>query len=82
MQARDVMRSDVVTVRADATVREVAWLLLERRVSVVPVVDDDNRLLGIISEGDLARRDETGTNRPASWWRSLWANMSSGLWTP
>ena len=49
------MMRDVYTVRDDATVREVAALLLEAKTSGVPVVDDANRVLGFISDGDIMR---------------------------
>jgi len=49
----DVMTTDVVTVRATASFKEVARLLGERRVSAVPVVDDDGRVVGVVSEADL-----------------------------
>ena len=71
MQAKDVMTRDVTTVSPEATVREIAQLLLERRISAVPVVNAESELLGIVSEGDLIRRPEGGTTRPASWWLSL-----------
>ncbi|UGX98079.1 CBS domain-containing protein [Bradyrhizobium barranii subsp. barranii] len=71
MQARDVMVSPVITVDANATVREVAQLLLARRISAVPVVDADNKILGIVTEGDLIHRAEAGTERPYSWWLRL-----------
>lgn len=68
MQARDVMVSPAITVGANATVRQVAQILLARRISAVPVVDADNKILGIVSEGDLMHRAEAGTERPYSWW--------------
>ena len=71
MQARDVMVSPVTTVNAHATVREVAQLMLARRISAVPVVDADNKILGIVTEGDLIHRVEAGTERPYSWWLRL-----------
>lgn len=71
MLARDVMTSPVATVPPDMPVVEVAQFLLERRISAAPVVDDDGRLLGIVSEGDLLHRPETGTLRRRSWWLSL-----------
>lgn len=73
MNAKDVMTTPVVTVTPDTTVREIAALLLERRISAVPVVAD-GRLVGLVSEGDLLRRHEIGTDRkrPArSWWLAL-----------
>src|SRR3546814_8467628 len=57
----------LVTVRPDASIAEIAHLLLERRISAVPVVDLAGRLLGIVSEGDLMRRPESGTGRHPSW---------------
>jgi CBS domain-containing protein len=53
MQARQIMTSPVLTVRADTTVREAATLLLEHRITAAPVVDAGGELIGIVSEGDL-----------------------------
>ena len=71
MQAKDVMTSPVVTVSPDASVTEVAKLLLERHISAAPVVDESGALLGVVSEGDLMRRPEAGTERRPSWWLTL-----------
>jgi CBS domain-containing protein len=68
MQARDVMVSPVITARESATVREVAKILLEKRISAVPVIDKVGKLVGIITESDLLRRAEAGTEHPYSWW--------------
>jgi CBS domain-containing protein len=68
MKARDVMVSPVFTAKPSATVKEVAKLLLDRRISAVPVVDEGGELVGIISEGDLLRRAEIGTEPRHSWW--------------
>jgi CBS domain-containing protein len=68
MQARDVMVSPVITASKTATVREIAKLLLEKRISAVPVVDDAGKLVGILTESDLMRRVEAGTEHPYSWW--------------
>jgi len=43
-------------------------MLLQHRISAVPVVDDANKLVGIISEGDLLRRFESGIERRRPWW--------------
>jgi len=64
MQARDVMVSPVITVGKSATVREVARILLEKRISAVPVVDNAGKLTGIVTESDLTHRTEAGTERP------------------
>lgn len=53
MRVRDVMASPVVTVAPDAALKEVASLLVERRINAVPVVDAGDRLIGIVSEADL-----------------------------
>lgn len=68
MQARDVMVSPVITVGTTATVRDVATVLLESRISAVPVVDNAGKVIGIVTESDLMRRTEAGTERPYSWW--------------
>jgi CBS-domain-containing membrane protein len=74
MQARDVMTTKVVTVRPDTRVEQIAALLLERRISGVPVIDADGRLVGIVTEGDLMRRPEMGTERHRGWWLQLFGD--------
>jgi CBS domain-containing protein len=71
MKARDVMVSPVITVKPSSSVKEVAKIFLERRISAAPVVDDQGKLIGIISEGDLMHRAEAGTERHRSWWLRL-----------
>ncbi len=71
MNASDIMVSNVITVSPDACVRDVAKLLLDNCISAVPVVNKDGKLVGIISEGDLMRRAETGTERHRSWWLAM-----------
>ncbi len=68
MRAIDVMTSTVVSVTSNVAVMEVARLMLDRGVSAVPVVDADGKLIGMVSEGDLMRRKETGTERHHPWW--------------
>lgn len=72
MYAKDVMTTHVVTVAPETPVREVAMLLAERAISGVPVVDRNNRMVGIVSEGDLLHRTETGTERHPEHRRSWW----------
>lgn len=71
MRAADVMTTGVITVSPDTPILDVAHLLLERRISAVPVVDDQGVLLGIVSEGDLIHRHENKTERKARWWQAL-----------
>ncbi len=71
MNAQDVMVSPVVTVDENATVRDVAKLLIEKHISAVPVVDKAGKPVGIVTESDLMRRAEAGTERPYSWWLSF-----------
>jgi len=71
MKAADVMISPVITVGPDATVQDVADILLRNRISAVPVLSPQGEILGIVSEGDLLRRVESGTQRHRSWWLDL-----------
>src|SRR5512138_461238 len=74
MNAQDVMVSPVVTASENATVQEVARLLIDRRISAVPVINAAGKLTGIVTESDLMRRAEIGTERQYSWWLSLLAD--------
>jgi CBS-domain-containing membrane protein len=71
MKARDVMVSPVITVGETETVRDVARLLIAKRISAVPVVDGAGKLIGIVTEADLMHRTEAGTEHSYSWWLSL-----------
>jgi CBS domain len=75
MRAIDVMMSEVISVDEDATVPAVARLLAERGISAVPVVDK-NGVIGMVSEGDLLHRAETGTERRRSWWLDMVASTN------
>lgn len=68
MRAQDIMTSPVITVGLDTSIKEIADQLLEHRISAVPVLDSVGKLTGIVSEGDLMRRSELGTERQPSWW--------------
>ena len=50
---KDVMTTRVIWVRKDATFREMAVALREYRVSAFPVVDDDRKVIGVVSEADM-----------------------------
>jgi CBS domain-containing protein len=71
MKASDIMVAKVVTIGPNASVRDVADLLLNDHISAVPVISENGNLLGIVSEGDLMRRAEIGTERHRSWWLEM-----------
>ena len=77
MKARDVMTPSPVTVGPETSVREIAKLLLERRISAVPVVDPGLQVLGLVSERDLMRRPESQTERTGAWWLALFHSAES-----
>lgn len=66
MKASDVMTRNVVSVAPDASVLEAVRLMLQHRISGLPVVDAAGNLQGIVTEGDFLRRAETGTQRKRS----------------
>jgi len=74
MKAEDVMVSTVITVGVNASIGEVAAILLNNHISAAPVVDEKGDLVGIVSEGDLMRRPEIGTTKRHSWWLELISN--------
>jgi CBS-domain-containing membrane protein len=57
MKIKDVMTKDVVTVEPRTPLKEVARIIVERRVSGLPVVDDDATVLGVVSEGDILAKE-------------------------
>jgi CBS domain-containing protein len=67
MLARDIMTRQVHTLPADASVFDAAELLLSTQVSAAPVVDAAGKMIGIVSEADLVRRAELGTEQRRSW---------------
>jgi CBS domain-containing protein len=71
MKARDVMTLGVYTVKPTTSVKDVARLFMQRRISAVPVVDDQGKIVGIVSEGDLLHRSEISTQRRHPWWLDL-----------
>jgi CBS domain-containing protein len=68
MKAMDVMVRDVVTVSPEDDIADVIRLLAEHDISALPVVDDDDRVVGVISEADLIHREEIGTGKHRLWW--------------
>ncbi len=68
MKTSEIMSREVVSIGPDAPIREAIRLMLEHRISGVPVVDGAGKLVGIMTEGDLLRRFETGTERRLRPW--------------
>jgi CBS domain-containing protein len=63
MKAGDVMTIGAATVRPDATLAEAAQLLIEHRISGLPVVDQDGRLIGLVTEHDFLRQHDGARRR-------------------
>ncbi|MDJ1156638.1 CBS domain-containing protein [Chelatococcus sp. SYSU_G07232] len=77
MRADEIMTRDVCAVGPETPLAEIARNLVERSISAVPVVDDGNRVIGMVSEGDLLRRHETGTERRRSWWLQVFVDSDT-----
>src|SRR5439155_658084 len=63
MKIREIMSSEVVTVSTDASLKEVAEILAERRISGLPVVDDDGLVVGVVSEADILFKERGPSSR-------------------
>lgn len=74
MNASDVMTRGVLSVPPDASVEEAAKMMLQRGISGLFVVDAKGDLSGIVTEGDLLRRDELGTERHRPWWLRMFVS--------
>ncbi len=57
LKAKDIMTKEVVTVKADTTIEELARLLMKEQISGVPVVADNGKLLGVVTENDLISKN-------------------------
>jgi CBS domain-containing protein len=87
MKVKDVMTTDVVTVREDTSFKDTVELLVEHRISGVPVVDGDGRLVGLVTEADLVSKEafDLRHRRPLAAVAELisgasrWSGKASGL---
>jgi len=68
MQVKDVMTASVICIGVDEPVLKAARLMLQNRISGLPVIDKDGELVGIVTEGDFLRRSELGTQRRRPKW--------------
>jgi len=67
MLVQDIMTSPAITTTTSCSVAEAAKLMLDNRISGLPVVDANGALVGVVSEGDFLRRSELNTERKRSW---------------
>lgn len=77
MQAHDIMTKDLVFVRPETPVRDIAALMTEKRISGLPVLAADGQLLGIVSQSDLLHRWEIGTEPKYKWWLKIFSDSDS-----
>ena len=68
MKAADIMTLGAATIRPNAPIAEAAQLMLQYRISGLPVVGTGGELVGIVTEGDLLRRSESGTEQQRPRW--------------
>ncbi len=68
MRVKDVMTVNVISIGADEPVLKAARMMLQNRISGLPVIDKDGELIGIVTEGDFLRRSELGTQRQRPKW--------------
>lgn len=71
MKASDIMTRNVVTVGRETSVARAIQLMLDNNVSGLPVSAGDGKVVGILTEGDLLRRSETGTERHRPRWLEI-----------
>jgi len=77
MQAQDVMTKQVVTVEPGTPVEAIARLMVEHRISGVPVVEPSGRLVGMVTDGDLYRRAELSTDQHRfNWLELFWSGRA------
>lgn len=74
MKAQDVMTKSVATVRPDTSIQDIAALMVEKHISGIPVVGDDGKVVGMVSQSDLLHRAEVGTERKHKWWFRILAD--------
>ncbi|MDB5364204.1 MAG: histidine kinase [Rhodospirillales bacterium] len=63
MRASELMETVVICTKPSSTIKQAADLMLKHRVSALPVVDPRDHVIGLLSEGDLIRRGELGSER-------------------
>jgi CBS domain-containing protein len=79
VKVQDLMTRSVLTVRPDTPLKDAAALLSEHRISGLPVVDGERRVLGVLSEGDILFKESNGLDRKQSFLERLLAVPQPGL---
>jgi CBS domain-containing protein len=68
VHVKDIMTINVISIGADESIAKAASLMLQNRISGLPVVDQEGELVGMVTEGDFLRRGELGTQRRRPKW--------------
>lgn len=68
MLASDIMSRDPVVISSASRIENAISVMVEKKLSGLPVVDGEGQLVGILTEGDLLRRAEIGTGEPKRCW--------------
>ncbi len=76
MRVRDVMSTRPVSIGSEHSVWHAAQIMLTEHVSALPVLNDGEALVGVVTEGDLLRRSELGTPLGTEWHKSAPGHMS------
>ncbi|WP_282048252.1 CBS domain-containing protein [Sulfitobacter mediterraneus] len=71
MRAKDIMTTSVVSVPLEGKLEEAVRLMLDNHVSALPVIDENDELKGLVSEGDLMRRVRGSGGLRRSWWLDI-----------
>lgn len=78
MNVKELMTEEVITVGPETPLKEVAGILAQRSISGLPVCDDEGRVLGIVSEGDILFKEQGQIDRPGG----IFGWFAEGIRTP
>ena len=83
MKVEDLMTREVVTVQPGASLKDAARLLVEHRISGLPVVDNEDHVLGVVTEADVLRKeaDELLLPSPLAWFVGFDAEVDRSMRT-
>ena len=56
--AKEIMTTDVIVAKQDDSIADVANMLIAEKIGGLPVVDSENRVVGIISETDILKKEK------------------------